>query len=184
MNKIGKQSSTSFQSGMALVTALIFLVVLTLLGISAMQLNFFEERMAGNSRDLNIALQAAEAALRDGEMDINKNITLSTPFDSICTNGLCTPPTVSTQWWKTLDWTDTAKTRAYGAYTSSTNLAYAKTQPKYIIEKLATLPIPAGQDITLGIKPPTAGIAYRITARGVGVQPETIVFLQSIYVIN
>ena len=52
------------EQGAVLVTGLIFLVVLTLLGVAAMSINSMEERMAGNSRDLNIAFQAAGSGLR------------------------------------------------------------------------------------------------------------------------
>lgn len=55
------------QRGAALVIALIMLLVMTVLGITAMQVTRMEERMAGNSRDINLAFQGAEAALRDGE---------------------------------------------------------------------------------------------------------------------
>ena len=66
------------QRGSALVVALIFLLLMTLLGISAMQGSSMQERMAGNLRDRNMAFQSAEAALRSGEawlMDIaNQNL--------------------------------------------------------------------------------------------------------------
>jgi type IV pilus assembly protein PilX len=55
------------QRGAALATSLILLLVLTIIGVSAMQMTRMQERMAGNSRDVNLALQGAEAALRDGE---------------------------------------------------------------------------------------------------------------------
>lgn len=55
------------QRGSALAIALIFLLVLTLLGLSAMQGSNLQERMAGNLRDRNMAFQSAEAALRAGE---------------------------------------------------------------------------------------------------------------------
>ena len=55
------------QRGAALVVALIMLLVMTVLGITAMQVTRMEERMAGNSRDVNLAFQAAEAGLRDAE---------------------------------------------------------------------------------------------------------------------
>jgi type IV pilus assembly protein PilX len=58
------------QRGGALITGLIMLVALTMLGITALQSASLEERMSGNSRDRNLALQAAEAALRDAERDI------------------------------------------------------------------------------------------------------------------
>src|SRR6187431_451621 len=60
-------SRTNAQQGAALVIALIMLLVLTVLGLTAMQVTRMEERMAGNSRDINLAFQGAEAGLRDGE---------------------------------------------------------------------------------------------------------------------
>ena len=58
------------QRGVALLIALIFLVILTLLGLTAMQSSVLEEKMAGNLRDRAIAMDAAYAALRDFERDI------------------------------------------------------------------------------------------------------------------
>ncbi|MXS80691.1 pilus assembly protein PilX [Nitrosomonas sp. GH22] len=57
----------STQRGAVLITGLIFLVVLTLLGTTALQSTILEEKMAGNLRDETLAFQAAEAALRSGE---------------------------------------------------------------------------------------------------------------------
>lgn len=58
------------QSGTVLLVSLIVLLVMTLLGVASMRGATLEERMAGNWRDQNIALQAAEAALRAGEESI------------------------------------------------------------------------------------------------------------------
>ena len=58
------------QRGAALITGLIFLVVLTMIGITAARMSTLEERMAGNMRDRSLAMQAAEMALRDAERDI------------------------------------------------------------------------------------------------------------------
>ncbi|HRP35733.1 MAG TPA: PilX N-terminal domain-containing pilus assembly protein [Gammaproteobacteria bacterium] len=55
------------ERGSALAVALIFLLLMTLLGISAMRGSNMQERMAGNLRDRNLAFQASEAALRGGE---------------------------------------------------------------------------------------------------------------------
>jgi type IV pilus assembly protein PilX len=62
------------QRGAVLIVALIFLVILTMLGVTAMTGTTMETRMAGNARDLGVALQAAEAGLRDGHMDIENVI--------------------------------------------------------------------------------------------------------------
>jgi type IV pilus assembly protein PilX len=55
------------QRGAALVTSLVLLLVLTVIGVTAMSMTRMQERMAGNTRDLNLAFQGAEAAIRDGE---------------------------------------------------------------------------------------------------------------------
>jgi hypothetical protein len=51
------------QQGVVLVTALVFLVILTLLGITSMSTNTLEERMAANSQDMNRAFQTAETGV-------------------------------------------------------------------------------------------------------------------------
>ena len=56
------------QKGMALVISLIFLLLLTIIGVTAMQTTTLQERMAGNMRDRNVAFQFAEEALRDAEV--------------------------------------------------------------------------------------------------------------------
>lgn len=60
-----KPTSLLQQCGAVLLTALIFLVVLTLLGIGVYATTTSEEKMARNFRDKKIALQAAEAALNE-----------------------------------------------------------------------------------------------------------------------
>jgi type IV pilus assembly protein PilX len=58
------------QGGAILVTSLLLLLVLTVLGVAMMKMTNMQERMAGNTRDLNLALQASEAGLRDAETRI------------------------------------------------------------------------------------------------------------------
>ena len=58
------------QRGAILVTALLLLLTLTIIGVSVVQMTRMQERMAGNARDLNLAFQGAEAALREGEQQI------------------------------------------------------------------------------------------------------------------
>ena len=59
------------QRGAILIVALLFLTILTILGVTAMTTTTHEEKMAGHSRDTSLAFQAAEAALRDARRDIN-----------------------------------------------------------------------------------------------------------------
>lgn len=53
--------------GMALIVSLILLLSLTLLALASIQNTSLEERMAGNSRAENLALNAAETAVRAAE---------------------------------------------------------------------------------------------------------------------
>ena len=55
------------QRGFVLAVALIFILILVILGLSTMRNTVLDERMAGNTMDRNLALQGAEAALRDAE---------------------------------------------------------------------------------------------------------------------
>jgi len=51
------------QNGAVLITALIMLVILTMLGLSSMTTTIMEERMAANSQEINRAFQAASSGL-------------------------------------------------------------------------------------------------------------------------
>jgi len=55
------------EQGFVLVTSLVFLVVITLLAVSAINSSTIQERMASNQREKSRAVQAADAALRQGE---------------------------------------------------------------------------------------------------------------------
>lgn len=56
------------QRGAVLIVSLIMLLILTLLGVAAMQTTTMEERMAGSMHAHNIAFQSAEMGLRQGEV--------------------------------------------------------------------------------------------------------------------
>lgn len=59
--------NTRNQQGAILIVALIMLLLVTIIGLASMRGTSLQERMAGNLRDQELALQAAEAALRKGE---------------------------------------------------------------------------------------------------------------------
>ena len=50
------------QRGAVLVIALLFLTILTILGVTAMTATTFEEKMAGNTRDVGVAFLGVEVA--------------------------------------------------------------------------------------------------------------------------
>ena len=57
-------SELTKQKGATLFTALMFLIMLTVLGVNVAQLSVSEERMAGNTRNRDLAFQAASSALK------------------------------------------------------------------------------------------------------------------------
>ena len=59
-------ASTS-QRGAVLIVALVFMLIISVLGVASMRNATMQERMAGNNKDINIAFQAAEAAVREAE---------------------------------------------------------------------------------------------------------------------
>lgn len=63
-------NTQSKQTGVVLVLSLIMLLLLTLIAISAMQITQLDQKMASNMHARNLALQAAESALRDAEDSI------------------------------------------------------------------------------------------------------------------
>jgi type IV pilus assembly protein PilX len=166
------------QSGTALVVAMLFLVILGMLGVTTMTATTLEERMAGNTRDRDIAMQAAEAALRDAEHDISNTVPTNgrvvsvAIFVAACTGGLCTEgaPVLTN-----VD--DTAKSAFLGQFTGELAMMQGPAvQPRYIIELLNTLPPqvpvpPAGQQVR----------DFRITAKGFGRNTNTIVILQTVF---
>ncbi len=181
------------QRGLSLIVILLMMVVLGFMALSGMSTGIVQERMAGNARDQNIALQAAEAGLRDAEADIEANLDAGSGFADPCVAGLCLPPSmvatgaVSTPRWQGLSWSTQART--YGSRTSASALlgpgnVALSSQPRYIVEMMPSLPTADGSSACTGCT--TTAVerarAYRITVRATGVRDTTVVMLQSIYV--
>lgn len=180
----GGLSSARREHGASLVVGMIFLFILTILGLMALRVATLEERMSGNLRDRSLAFQAAEAALRDAEFDIRCQrfngaaastlrpagcIEGATQADANCTNGLCcnlqglvcvepsTPVAQRTDF--------NTRSIAYGTYTAAPALTGVSQQPRYLIEPFVW----DSQNF------------FRITARGFGFNATTEVTLQAVY---
>ena len=82
MNKCTYRNVKQRQHGAALITALVMLVILTMLGLSSMSTNTMEERMSANSQEINRAFQTAESGLDMAYANVdsfNINNTLANP---------------------------------------------------------------------------------------------------------
>lgn len=180
------------EKGIALLTALIFLVVLTILGLASMRSTTMQERMSGNLRDQSVATQAAEAALRDARADLTfgahanrRNVTASsfpvTGSSTDCVKGLCGPATVLTRLSElATNLTDANKYAAYGEFSSAGALPGLSVQPRYIMELL-----PTTINAKLSLSSVTATAFYvRITAQGYGLNADTVVRLEEVVLVE
>ena len=179
------------QQGFSLIMALGFMVFLTLIVLSMVNVTSSDEKIARNSRDKDVAFAAAEAALRDAEMYVlgsyaypytnpHTNATMY-PANS-CINGLCdlryTGVNLATQ-----DFFDPSS--VYGSQSNVLGFASDGTtyttyspkingvakQPRYLVEIVNTN----------NVSPIWPTVIYRITAQGVGQSVDTRVTLQELY---
>lgn len=167
LNHISGCTEQRRETGSVLVVGIVILMVLTLMAVVAMRVTTLEERMAGGLRDRDLAFQAAEAALREGE----GILTLASlpSFDD--TDGYFQPD-------RTL-WDRNNSVWSSGSIEFSEDLDGVAEQPRYIIEELP--PVPESLGSLAADEPiPDAGV-YRVTARGVGGRESSVVMLQTTF---
>ena len=159
------------QRGVVLIMSLTILMILTLVGVSAMKTTSLQERMSGNSRDYQVAFEAAEIALRAGE-DYIKSISTAADFSAGGGNGKfeARNPTASSAWQSENNWTS--------GNTTSVALGYVNKSPEYMIE-IVDSTYGEIDDLT-----PGGGLSgnitlFRVTARGYGKNPNSKVMLQA-----
>ena len=160
------------ERGAALITGLIFMVVLTLISVAAMRTTLLEEKMAGNARDVDLAFQAAEAALRAGEQILNGASlpTFAATGSYLSSTGNATRGN-DIYWSQTHNWTSDSvalSTVPTGAYSA----------PRYVIEQMAPI---TGGGASLKAGPIAESGFYRVTARGIGGNANTRIYLQETY---
>ncbi len=197
------------QQGAALIVGMIMLLLLTLIGVAGMRDTLLQEKMAANMRDRDVALQAAETALRAAEL------TLSAAVGPVFTNnnglydlGVSAGLNATKRVKPAISGTVVAEQvfwQQSWSWASSNSIVYNRTlpnlttaqNPRYVIEKLP-------QSLTdLTLYPNTAFAAgsgnvaaideseldetvivkpdYRITARAQGLTADTVVILQSTF---
>jgi len=159
------------QQGVVLAVALIMLVLVTLLGMSAMRSTIMEERMASNSRNENIAFQLAETALRQAEFNLNAAPQATQLIDALSLSvglGSCEILLNTRNFLLPASWDAAACLYAGEAYSGGP----ART-PHYFIEYMPT-PDPTGSG-------GSRECFYRITARGYGPDSNSAVTLQTTF---
>jgi type IV pilus assembly protein PilX len=188
---MNRQKSKAGQQGTVLIVALVFLVMLTLLGLAAMGSNRLQQRETASLAEQTLAFQAAEAGATEGERWIESQ---SAPPYPGCSPSCDDPaeiwnaspePEISflnlrnARWWE-------AQGRQYGhVYEHGRpvtpipghTISGVAQAPQYVIEHL-------GRDPTASLVPgpPTYTLwYYRVTARGTGARPDPPAMVQTIY---
>lgn len=167
-------AKASCQRGAVLVVGLIFLAMLSLMGVAAYSAATQEERMSGNTRDRIRAFEAAEASLRDCESVLAAVGGGLPAFDG--TGGMYTAPASDQlQAYETVDWKNAAQVRVI-----PTPLADVSIQPRCIVEQVIDIEVPP--EVRVAGSLPTNLTVYRITAVGFGANASTSATVQSMYV--
>ena len=172
------------ERGTALIFALVMLLLLTLLGITAVTTSSLQEKMAGNMRDQYTAQQGADSILRDGEALVYNQTGKPTPacspsnavtervWDSSITsvgNPLCLTnlaaalDTALDSWWG-----------SNGFLAAVTN-SYVSQPPRYVVEFTQRVEEPLGQS------PKKYRYYYRTTGWSVGFTDSAKALLQSVF---
>ncbi|GAA5185061.1 hypothetical protein GCM10025771_40600 [Niveibacterium umoris] len=183
------------QRGATLIVSLLLLVIITIMGLAAIRTSTLEERMARYGVEQGVAFQAAEAALRDAEIDLTGSTSTRfgivqgvTGFAADCNataaaaariNGLCLPaPAGSAPVWQTQMGVAGAAV-TYGTYGGNLPLpttggpSSVAQQPRYVVEGITT-PGP-GTSLKVG----TVNARYRVTAQGFGPRQEVQAWVQT-----
>jgi type IV pilus assembly protein PilX len=181
------RTNPSNQRGVVLFVALILLLILSLLGVTAARMQTTEERMARNEDNRQIGAQAAEAALRAAEAGLTSGVYASSQF-SANANGLyeLTPSAGSVV--PTLSWSTAGSAITYSP-TDPLNpmpalsaLPAAAQSPKYVIENLPAVAMPGDSINQVQYASPVSPVTvYRVTANGTGADSSTTTLLQSIF---
>jgi len=178
------------QRGAALIVALIFLIVLSMLGVTVANNNTLQEKMAGNTRQRDLAFQAAEQALEVAHdvmvlgsastspanpkpalkkyiEDVVGGVTPGALPAGLLLNGASHDNDLA-YWKETFDWSASTDSVA----TSGMTTGLLASAPRYVVEQMPTANFGS---------PATTKHYYRITARGIGKSTDAVVILQTMY---
>lgn len=188
------------ESGASLIVVLLILVIVSILGVSGIQISMLAERGTRNERDYQVAWQGAESALLDAEFDIEGLPATSTQkrnsifkigstdvskFIENCgtsssSKGLCVHNQTGKPAWLAVDFRDTTNSAATVEFGTFTGRTFASggagiqpaQAPRYVIELL---------NPSRTTDPAKAEYIYRITAMGFGPNIETQAVVQTLY---
>lgn len=179
MNTVHASTSiASRQRGAVLIVSMLLLLVLTILAIGASQTTRLQERMAGNTRDIDMAFQGSEAGLRAAENYIASTPALPTCLDStsascyVLEQGHFSTTDLGRQidsWWRT-------NAKAFGT-PSTQEVTGVVEEPRYVIEEFQTVTF----SLTVGHGAPPGKTYYKSTAWSPGATDTSHAVVESVF---
>ncbi len=168
----------SAEAGMVLIVSLLLLTVVTLLAVMMFRAFGMEEKVAGNVRDKERALSAAETAQQyaewwlaqgNGSTGVTCNTLVAANSSQVCSNALSNVAV--------LPWT-----------VGSANVGVTYTQPGMVLNGSSTAATysqyPTYYITYLGLTPNGLGSVYQIDAVGYGANPVTAAVVESTYAVT
>ena len=186
------------QQGAVLFVALVFLILLTLLALTATSTSILQEKMTGGMRNRQLGLMGAESALRGGEAFFttadfggeNPLPACGASAGGVCAyrpqNGISVPDAQkfrSSGGWITAPAGALPYARTLTALTGDAITASLHAQPQILIEDLGAN-VPSKKFRQTGIIDPESGNAawiYRVTARSQGGSGAVVRVAESIF---
>lgn len=165
------------QAGAVLVMGLIILSVLVMIGVTAVNFTSLGEKLTGNQRNQELALQAAESALTDAEQFLKGQTSVIEAVNS-CASPPCDVFTLGTytnlhlknaSWWQT------------NAQLFSGTLDEVQSQPYSFVEQFSFIPYELDPDARAKGE---GYYYYQITSRGTGGNDNAVRMIQSIYTVQ
>jgi type IV pilus assembly protein PilX len=158
--------------GATLAVSLIILLIVTILGISAITATLFQEKMAANTQDNMLAFEAAETGLTEAQDWITQQTTPPTA-EATCSTSPCVHPLdgslafelLPPSWWSS------------NATASNTSLPNVSTPPYFFIELLQF--IPDSPVLNQSMTQNQGIYYYQITVRGTGSTSDSTSIIQS-----
>lgn len=173
------------QQGSVLLISMVLLIALSILGLSSMRTSLTEEKVARSIQDLNIASEAAESALRHGQRQLKTAYQKSFQAGFTKSHELgAEPPNLG-------DWENNIYQLALGdmqvdqsSKAMNSNAKVAAWLPKYRLEEFSVPgnELDTGSSISLEEKEPRSTSYFRVIARGVGMDGDNQVLLESVVI--
>jgi type IV pilus assembly protein PilX len=177
------------QSGVVLVTAMLLLIVVTIMALSMFRSYGIEERLAGNTRDKQRAINAAISAQQYAEFTLASG---TAPISGTCPGGVlpngfevCTNNPAPN--FTTLPWTAgvTFSNFTSNAINGVSNVVLANGTPDTLTASASYAQAPVFYITDLGPNAGTpAGEVYQVDALGYGGNLNTVAVVESTFVIG